>query len=73
MELIAGKGHGAAVARLRPTETALFKALEIQPEPVAVPFQNLNPIPIPIAKHEKGGGEGIKAEARFHDSGQTVD
>jgi hypothetical protein len=72
VQLISGQLHCRFLPSGRPWETAILKALEIQPETVASPFQYLQTVPVSVAEHEQCLAEQIQLEALFHDSGKPV-
>jgi len=52
---------------------SFLQALEIQPESIAVPFQYLNAIPVPVAEHKHCPVKRVKFEAAFYNGSESVD
>jgi len=50
-----------------------FQSLEIQPKTVAVPFQYLYAVTVPVAEHKYRAAKRVKLEAAFHYRGQSID
>jgi len=62
-----------AGAMLGPSEPTLLQPLVVQPEPIAVPVEDLDLISFPVAESKEARGERIEAEPLLHDGGQPVD
>ena len=61
--------HRRFPSRRRPLETALFQALQMQPESVSVPLQNFQAIPASVTEHKQRFTEWVELKTVFdHDS-----
>ena len=61
------------VRRARPLEPAALKAAIVEPEPVAIPAQELKLVSLLIAEDEPTFGERVEIERELNQGGQAID
>jgi hypothetical protein len=58
---------------LGPFEAIRLQSLDEQPESVAIPEQNLDPVTPVVAEHIGGGSKRVEPQPLFNQQGESVD